>query len=344
MAVGALECLARCRPIGELIAVRMLVALGATKIGKVKSTFGGNRLIRLRLVTRLARDRDVRAHQLEAALLMSAERKRGWAEPVNVVALLALPFARTLGKLPFMGVGVAIHAGSERDFIERLLALRLVAPLALHVGMLADQRVVRRRVIVQRERRRRKAFLVVARGAIAAGFSIVELAPMDVFMALRAFGVLDRLLEICARMALGAAQSNVLAHKREIRLRVIEMGRSAHNVPPGIDVATRTGLSECAAMRIFVASLAFSKTDAGVLHMPICFCVALGALQVRMPPGERKLCRLMIELRDGREVIEAMATFALHPELTLVLVLVTRGAGRPQAQKGPRSVLDFYLA
>lgn len=144
MAVGALECLARCRLVGKLIAVRMLVALGATQISKVKSTFGGNRLIRLRLVTRLARDRYMRTRQLEAALLMAVEGESGRAKPVDVVAIVALPSARAPGKLPFMDVGVAIHARAERDFIERLLALWLVALLAFHFGMLADQRVARR--------------------------------------------------------------------------------------------------------------------------------------------------------------------------------------------------------
>lgn len=142
MAISALECFARCRPIGELIAMRMLVALSATKIGEVEFTLGRRRFVEMRLVTRLARDRNVRPHQLKAALLMSAKRKRRWAKPVNVVAILALPFARTLGKLSFMGVSVAIHAGAERDFIERLLALRIVALLAFYVGMFADQRVV----------------------------------------------------------------------------------------------------------------------------------------------------------------------------------------------------------
>lgn len=222
MTISALECFARCRLVGELIAMRMLVALGATKVSEVKFTFGGNRLIRLRLVTRLARDGDVRAHQLEAALLMPAERKRGWTESVNVVAILALPFARAIGKLPFMNVGVAIHAGSERDLVERLLALRLMALLAFHVGMFADQWIVRHGVIVQGERRRREAFLVVARRAIAAGWAVVKLAPMGVFVTLHAFGVLDRLLEVRARVALGTAEPNVLAHKGKVRLRVIE--------------------------------------------------------------------------------------------------------------------------
>lgn len=131
-------------------------------------------------------------------------------------------------------------------------------------------------MIVQGERGRREAFFVMARGAISAAFSIVKLARMGVLMALCTLGMLDRLLEIRARVALGAAQSNVLAHKRKVRLGMIETGRSAHRIPPNIDVATRTGLSENATVRIFVASLAFSKADAGVLHMSISFYVAPG--------------------------------------------------------------------
>ena len=38
-----------------------------------------------------------------------------------------------------------------------------------------------------------------------------------------------------------------------------------------------------------------------------------------------------------------MAAFTIHPELALVLILVACRASRPQAQEGPRSVLNFRL-
>ncbi len=142
MAIGAFKCFACRQSIGELITMRMLVALSAAKIGEVKFSLGGNRFVGPRLMARLARDRDVRSHQLEAALLMSTEGKSGWAKAVKVVAIFALPSARGFRKLAFVGVGVAIRAGAEWDFIERLLTLRLVALFAFHVGVLADKRVV----------------------------------------------------------------------------------------------------------------------------------------------------------------------------------------------------------
>jgi hypothetical protein len=87
-------------------------------------------------------------------------------------------------------------------------------------------------------------------------------------------------------------------------------------------------------MRIFVASLAFSKTDTRILHVAVGFQVALGALQSRMPACDGEIRRLVVEFRNRREVLETVTALTLHSELTLVLVLVARGAGRPQAQEG----------
>lgn len=344
MAISALECFALCRPIGELIAMRMLVALSATEFGEVKFTLGGNRFVRPRLMARQTRDGDVRSHQLEAALLVPAEGESRWDKPVNIVAIRALPRVGALGELPIVGVLVAIRAGAERDLVERLLALRLMALFAFHIGMLAHKGVGRQRVIVQRECCRREAVLVVTRSAIAAGLSIVELAAVGVFVALRAFGKLDGLLEIGACMALRTTEPNVLAHERKVGLRMIEAGCPSYNVPPRIDVATRAGLSEHAAMRIFVARLAFSEAGARILDVAVGLQVALRALQTRVPACDRKLRRLVIELRDRREVVETMTALTVQSELAPVFVLVACCARCPQAQEGSRSVLNLRLA
>jgi hypothetical protein len=97
-------------------------------------------------------------------------------------------------------------------------------------------------------------------------------------------------------------------------------------------------------MGILMASLAFPEADARVFDDAIGLCMTLGALQARMPTSEGELRRLVIELRDRREIVKAMAAFAFQSQLTLMLVLVACCASCRQPQESSRSLLHFRLA
>ncbi len=250
-------------------------------------------------------------------------------------------------KLSCMPVGMAIGTVLELDLEQRLSALRNMALRTLQPRVSALQRVGGQGVFLPREQRRFPALYVVARRTLAAVSSLGELAVVRIFMAIRALGEWNRLLEISAGMALRAIDCNVLPFQREFRLRVIEMRahRLQRNLLPSAGaVAGGASLREAATVRILVAIRTLIEWNARVLRLSIrSIRMTLRALHLRVHASKRIARLRVIELAHVHRfpILEVVAGLAIRSEASLVLILVASQAGRRKAQECPVQIFDL---
>lgn len=139
-------------PVLELSVMRIDVARGARAVRKSK----GKDLVpparEANLVAVRAGDRHVAAHKRIGRLLVTRDRERRAVKIGNGMAWLALILVRLRGKLPIVGIFVAIHARRKLHLVNRLLARRNVALRALHGDVHPLQRVFRSRVFLHAEK------------------------------------------------------------------------------------------------------------------------------------------------------------------------------------------------
>lgn len=243
----------------------LFMALHATEIVETEPAFLCARQRSNGLMARLARYGHVGSGQSKPTLFVASESKRRWAKAVNGVAVFTLIGMRSLGKLPLVGVSVAVNASPKSHLVKSVLTLWLMTLLALYVRMLTDQRVFRLPMVIQQECRRYEVLFVVTARAVASRLASFKLAPMRILVALGALSMFDRLPEISSSMTVLAAHFDVLPNQRKVRARVIKTGRHTNDIPARIDVTTRTRLNECSRVRVFMASLTLAESRSRVL-------------------------------------------------------------------------------
>ena len=135
------------------------------------------------------------------------------------------------GELSGVRIHVALGTSRGPQLVFRVAPGGFMALSALHRGVLAFQRETALLVLFARVQRRLEAGFCVARHAIAPGRPARELAFMHVLMAIGAFVVRDRLLEIGVLVTHEAAGLGVFSVERELGQVVIESRLGAHRFP-----------------------------------------------------------------------------------------------------------------
>jgi hypothetical protein len=170
----------------------------------------------------LASDGGVGAGERETGLLVTSEGEKGRAKPFHVVTGLAAIQVRGGGKLSLVKVTVAVLAGGRGNFEESVFALREMALGAGSGFMSSLERVLRRGVLFDSKGRGLESFDGVTGGAFPGIGAGIELAAMRALVAVHAFGVRERRLEVAFGVAVAAGNAPVFAEKREIRFGVVE--------------------------------------------------------------------------------------------------------------------------
>ena len=146
----------------------------------------------------------------------------------------------------------------------------------------------------------------MAGGAIAPGGAVRELAFVNVFVAIGALLVRDRLLEIGILVAHEAASLGMFSMQRELGLIVVKSGFRAHGFPACGDMARLAGafkrsIYEGTAMRIRMAALTAREVQSFIAGRSTAGrgCVALHAIEALMSTCQRIRCAAVIETRRG---------------------------------------------
>ncbi len=196
----------------KLSLVHILMTINATrKLHPVQ------RLLACRLVARFALHIRMRHHQRKSRLRMIGHLVRRRLEAVHRVTALALATISALGKLST--VRIRLMAISAKCMRYRTLEIsRFVARQATHFAMLAQQRVLRLRVIKSRYKR----CLHPATRAVATIATLLELTLVHIVVARRAISKLQscvsRLSIAAWRMALRTRRRLVHPRQRIARL------------------------------------------------------------------------------------------------------------------------------
>ena len=166
--------------------------------------------------------RDVRTGQGKLCLPMLGDSKQS-AVPIRYrVAALAAIAKRLLRKLAVVGVLVAVGARSKLHFVNRVLACGQMTFVAIHFCVLPFQRILGSRMFLDAKERRLPPYHFVTFGALAFLRAVLELAVMNILMAIRAVGKLERTLEVPACMASNATHFDVGAEEGVFCLGMVE--------------------------------------------------------------------------------------------------------------------------
>lgn len=218
-------------------------------------------IARARRVAACAWHRDMRALQRETGLVMSRQRVAGWIPCRRVVTALAPVIARRRGKLPFVHILMARGALRERHFVLRVFAFGHVALRARHLRMFLEQRIRRRRMILDGVTGRLPGFFVVARFAVASIFTMNKLPAVNVSVAIQAAIKRNGCFEILGLVTVLAGNRGVFAQQRVLRLAVIEAVAGIDLLPAACHMAQRAIAAKGLAMNVFV-----TRPAIGVLH------------------------------------------------------------------------------
>ena len=144
----------------------------------------------------------------------------------------------------------------------------------------------------------------MAGGAIAPCGAARELAFVNVFMAIGALLMRNRLLEIGVLVTQEAASRGMFSMQRELGLIVVKSRLCAHRFPAGGDMARLAGafkrsIHEGPAMRIRMAALTAREVQSLVAGRSTARRrrVALHAIEALMPTRQRIRCAAVIETR-----------------------------------------------
>ena len=250
---------------------------------------------------------------------------------LRVTRFAAIRVSRS-SELSGVHVHVALCASRGVQLVFRIPPRRFMALSALHRGVLAFQRETALLVLFARVQRRLEAGFGVAGDAIAPGRPARELAFVHVLMAIGAFVVCDRLLEIGILVTHEAAGLGVFSVERELGQVVVKSGLGAHRFPGGRDVAglaraLERRIHERAAVRVDVAVLTAGKGQSLVpgRSTPRRWRMALHTIQALMASGQGIRCAAVIEARCRLPGVLGMAVGTLIAELRPMRILM---AGR----------------
>jgi len=216
---------------------------------------------------------DMAAGEREARLLVLRQREGRGMVTLEVVALFAAIQVRRSGELTLVLVFVTVHAFAELDLEERVLPLGYMAPFALHLGVLAFQRVSAFGVFFHSISRRLEAVQGVTAGAFDSPRSFHELAVVHVLVAVDAFLESQRLLEVSLEVALRTFNRLVFAEQGIFRFGMVEFfvdGLQRAAFPAARIVAGLASLLlEAALVRISVAIVALAEGQTGPTRLII---------------------------------------------------------------------------
>lgn len=158
------------------------------------------------LVALIARDGHVRARQSETSLAMICDRKCGAVEVLNRVAAFTAVLIRGGGELPVVRIFVAIQADSEFHLVQRFLTCGKMAFRAIHGSVLAEQWILRCRVLFHVKKGWLPTIHGVTFGAFAFFGTILKLAFVRIgLMAIGAYREHQGPSEVPIHMAIGTA-------------------------------------------------------------------------------------------------------------------------------------------
>lgn len=172
----------------------------------------------------------------------------------------------------------------------------------------------------------------MARAALPRIGALEKLPVVYVLMAIHAFGENQLLFEIAIGMACGAIYRLMFSFQGEFSLGMVETLidlLQRNSLPSHGTVAGFTPLREAAVMRVLVAFGTLIEGNADVPWLAVrSICVTLGALHLRVEPGQWISRFGVIELSDIDllPVNKVVAGSAVLSEAALVLILMTRNA------------------
>ena len=289
-----------------------------------------------------AGDGHVSPGQHKAGVLVLGNGERRAMKVLYGVAILAAVLVRRGGKLLVMRILMAIRAGRELHFVDRVFSGRRVAFVAGHGRMFSFQRIVRSRVLLHAKLRWLPALHGVALRALSLARPRLKLSFVGIrSVAICALRKGQCFLEIAAGVTIAATYFQMRAQERVFCFRMIELHRGIHFFPTGCRVAGFARSLERAFVRIGVAG------DAGIEFYPRelhCLVgagrkMALFAGHLGVHSGQGILCFRMVELLGLFPVGHIVAALAVGAELPLVHVLMAGDAILREAQKRLREVL-----
>jgi hypothetical protein len=190
---------------------------------------------------------------------MARQRKLRRLETACVMALVAAVLVRRGRELALVHVLMTAAALGCGDVKDCVLALGYVALLAFDGSVLSFERIRGGRMQPDRERRRLEAFDLVTGRAIGSCGSRQELSLVIIRMAVGAFAMRDRRLEIALGVAVAASHAAVLAFQRKDSLGMIEAFQLRDTRPTRRAVAGLAGPLEAALVRIGMAGRAAAE-------------------------------------------------------------------------------------
>jgi len=210
-------------PIAELSVMRVLVATRAGFVAKGKRNDFVFSATSSDFVAFGATNRGVRAGQRELGLPMLGDGKQS-AVPIRYrMAALAAVLKRRFRKLAIVGIFVAVRTGGGLHLVNRLFAGRNVALVAFHFRVLSFERILGSRMFRDAKRGRLPAVHLMALGTLPFFRTSGELAVMNILVAVRAVGELERARELPLGMAGNATHLDVCAEQGIFCLGMVEL-------------------------------------------------------------------------------------------------------------------------
>ena len=246
-------------------AVLKLTMMGILMAGRTASIFEAKRqnLVRsmrhLRLMAIVARDGHVCAGQRVFRISMLCDSEERAVKILYGVAAFAAIAVRRAGKLPIVHVLMTVRAFRKLHLVDRVLAGRNVAFVAVHLCVLAFERVARCAVLLHAEQRWLPPIHGMTLGTLALLRSRFKLAAMSVLVAVHTIREGKSFLEVAIDVTCGAADRDVFAQQRILRLRVIKRKSRKQLLPSRRGVTFFAPLLERTPVRVHMAIYAGAK-------------------------------------------------------------------------------------
>lgn len=277
---------------------------------------------------------------------MLRDGENSWRKTVGRVAGGAIRVFGLGFKLPVVGIVVASRAGVER---QRLDKIGNVAILAIDRNVFADERKIRPSVVkIFRHTFDFETFLRVASLAIGTKFSFVGVFVAG--RAVRRFHAVPILKNRRRRhtfiyMTLGAVDLPMFADERKIGFRVVELSHAFKNLKTLLRVASLAVGADFAAMRVGVAGIAICKSDSRkflkILAASFFLWVALDATHVAVLAEQNKVGFRVVKFRGRRKTFGCVAVGAFFSQRVLVVIGVAARTIGSCAEEGFFSFFQF---
>jgi len=204
-----------CHLLIELLLMGVLMASHATPAFKMERQDFVSTPTQANLVAIRARNCRVRSLKREPRIAVLRNREARTMPILDGVAILAAVVVGRRSKLMVVRILVAIQAGRQLHLVDSVFARRNMAFCALHLGVLATQRILRSVVFLDAKQRRFPTINGVTLGALSLFGPAIELSFMWVrSVAILATGKRNLFLEIVFEMASRASHLRMFAKER----------------------------------------------------------------------------------------------------------------------------------